>query len=161
MNTKRSVVVSGEASETDSEDNNILDSSPVQHTTSYVQGAIIAGEDSESQDEQEESSPDHGSTPSDVRKHLTKEIDQSDSLLHRKLRECNNNFYQDLELLCISNINMAAKDLSVVDQHLLRSQITLQSAITSLKVLNNNSINLKEKLNSIVSLNFLSTVKTL
>ncbi|XP_074041028.1 biogenesis of lysosome-related organelles complex 1, subunit 3 isoform X2 [Leptinotarsa decemlineata] len=115
------VIISGEASETDSEED--FNPKMVHDVTKSVQGAIITGEDSESENGKQ-----------------------------------NSQLHNDIENLCQSTVNKARKNLNDIDQQLLRSQFTVQNAVTSLKSLSVNSLTLKSKLHSLLSANFLSNV---
>ncbi|KAJ8961734.1 hypothetical protein NQ318_021334 [Aromia moschata] len=151
------VIISGEASETDSEDEFCLKTSNLM--TQSVQGAVITGEDSESENENDASiasaiSALHQSNVEEKR------LDEKyDSLFHQKLREYNMRLHNNVESFCQNNINEAEKNLNGIDQHLLRSQLTLQGAATSLKSLSINSLTIKSKLHSLLSGKFLPNVK--
>ncbi|KAJ8922079.1 hypothetical protein NQ315_008720 [Exocentrus adspersus] len=155
-------VISGEASETDSEDesNTTIPKSMFQS----VQGAVVTGEDSESETGKETIYLHDGSIASAVsalnQSNDSKVNDNKyDSLLHQKLKEYNTRLYNDLEGLAQNTINEAGKQLNSIDQQLLRSQLTLQSAVTSLKSLSINSLTMKSKLHSMLSAKFLPNVK--
>lgn len=75
------------------------------------------------------------------------------------LGETNAQFRTNLENFCQNTIGEATKSLSVLDQQLIKSQVTLQNAVTSLKVLNTNSALIKNKLHSMLSAHFLSSVR--
>ncbi|XP_057664056.1 biogenesis of lysosome-related organelles complex 1 subunit 3 [Diorhabda carinulata] len=137
------LVISGEASETDSEDES--PTVKVNNLTNSVQGAVITGEDSESDND----------TYSSV---VPKGEVKYDSLFHQKLREQNEKLKVSFENICQSPVNEAGKTLNLIDQNLIRSQITLQIAVTSLKTLSINSLTIKSKLHSLLSSNFLSNV---
>ncbi|XP_019881265.1 biogenesis of lysosome-related organelles complex 1 subunit 3 isoform X2 [Aethina tumida] len=149
------VVISGEASETDSEDEVVI---PI-NSALGVKGEVVTGEDSESEDENGGSvcsaeSAMHQSHTTDNVKNI-----QYDSLLHQKLRECNIKLHNDIETHCDNCIEEASKTLNVIDQQLLKSQVTLQNAATSLKTLSATSVTLKNKLQSLLSAKFLPNVK--
>lgn len=75
------------------------------------------------------------------------------------LGEYNARLHNDLENLTQNTVNEAGKKLNTIDQQLLRSQLTLQSAVTSLKSLSVNSLTVKSKLHSLLSAKFLPNVK--
>ncbi|KAF2902865.1 hypothetical protein ILUMI_03323 [Ignelater luminosus] len=159
-----SVIISGEASETDSDDEISPRFSRNAMNTS-IQGEIITGEDSESDDENAGSISSAASALTQPERDMDKtealpEINRNESLLHRKLKECNHHLYSDLEMFCQTIISQAGKNLSTIDQQLLKSQITLQTAVPSLRSLNINSALLKERLQSILSSKFISNIKT-
>ncbi|KAJ8973027.1 hypothetical protein NQ317_012632 [Molorchus minor] len=151
----RPLIVSGEASETDSEEEFNL---PPQNMTQSVQGAAIAGEDSESENEND------ASICSAVSALQQTEVDDKqfnetyDSLFHQKLRECNMRLHSNLETFCQNTINEADRNLNMIDQQLLRSQLTLQNAATSLKSLSVNSLTIASKIHFLLSAKFLPNV---
>jgi len=155
-----SVIISGEASETDSDE----DMSPqVSGMITSIQGAVITGEDSESDDENGGSISSAASAlaqPSNdsLKNESGPQANRTESLLHKKLRECNNQLYTDVESFCQNIISQAGKNVSAIDQQLLKSQITLQTAVTSLRSLNISSALLKDKLQSILSSKFIPNI---
>ncbi|KRT78865.1 hypothetical protein AMK59_7985, partial [Oryctes borbonicus] len=133
MSLKNPVIVSGEAPETDSEDEApIPTETPEKHVT--VHGAVILGEDSESEYESESRESAVEAIPSDT--HQPRQDKACNSLLHRKLKECNLKLRWDLEVFTQSNINDASKTLETLEKDLVNSQLTVQAAITSLQMLN-------------------------
>lgn len=160
---KKSIIVSGEASETESEPD-----IPVSPTKSAVHGEVIKGEDSESEEEQGSVSSaisalePTNSNPNPLLKASNSfEYDSKyDTLLHRKLLECNKYLHDQVNHYTETNINEAAKSLSDVEQQLLQSQLTLEGAITSLRSLNVNSIAIRNKLKDVLEGDFLNTIKT-
>ncbi|KAK4882371.1 hypothetical protein RN001_005690 [Aquatica leii] len=155
-----SVIISGEASETDSDEDN---NHNVNDMPTSIQAAIITGEDSESDDENQGSISSAVSvltqTKSEEAKKEVSESDMNKSLLHKKLKECNNQMYTDLESFCQNMINQAGKNLSTIDQQLMKSQNTLQTAVTSLRSLHINSAAIKDRLQNIISSKFLTNIK--
>ncbi|XP_048526596.1 uncharacterized protein LOC125505862 [Dendroctonus ponderosae] len=148
-------IISGEASETESED----ESMPSIHLdlTKSIQGAVILGENSESDNDNE------GSIASAISAIHFNDCDSSscidhDSLFQQKLCESNTSLYNTLESLFQSTIGEAEKTLGSVEHQLLKSQITLQGAVTSLKTLSVNSLTLKNKFHSLLSSNFLPNI---
>lgn len=163
----KNIIIDGEASETDSDEDVRLNSgSTPSAMTRSVQGAIIAGEASESDDE-------HGSSVSSAVSALHQtnlkpvtninRNEQNDekfsSLLHKKLKERNRSLHNNLQIFTHNVINEAAKDLTSIDQQLLKSQVTLQAAITSLRALNQTAFVLKEKQDIAVSSKFFPNVR--
>ncbi|XP_076253241.1 biogenesis of lysosome-related organelles complex 1, subunit 3 isoform X1 [Rhynchophorus ferrugineus] len=151
------VVVYGEASETDSED----ESKPVIkiEMVNSVQGAVIPGEDSESDNENDASIASAVSALHilNLSTDSNENIDY-DTLFQQKLKESNTSLYNNLEHFVQSTINEAGKSLDSIEQHLLKSQITLQGAVSSLKLLSVNSLTLKNKLHSLLSSKFLNNI---
>ncbi|XP_023012793.1 biogenesis of lysosome-related organelles complex 1, subunit 3 isoform X1 [Leptinotarsa decemlineata] len=150
------VIISGEASETDSEED--FNPKMVHDVTKSVQGAIITGEDSESENEFDSVASAISALNQAPQSDRSKEKSPTDSLFHQKLRKQNSQLHNDIENLCQSTVNKARKNLNDIDQQLLRSQFTVQNAVTSLKSLSVNSLTLKSKLHSLLSANFLSNV---
>ncbi|CAH1101861.1 unnamed protein product [Psylliodes chrysocephalus] len=153
MNT--SVVVTGEAPETDSEEeggNNLVNA-----MTKSVQGAVITGEDSES-DTEIEVSVASATSALNHEELLDSNNIKYNSLFHQKLREHNEQLNNSVDNICQSTVNEANKHLNVIEQQLLRSQMTMQNAVASLKTLSINSLSIKSKLHSLLSSNFLANV---
>ncbi|XP_017774504.1 PREDICTED: uncharacterized protein LOC108561045 isoform X3 [Nicrophorus vespilloides] len=122
------LVVRGEASETESEDEpiNITESLSVQATMANSRkGEVITGEDSESDSETEDD---------------------------------NKQLYRDLDGFTTETITKARDVLNTAEQELIKSQITLQGALTALRGLNHNSAAIKNKLRDILSSNFISNI---
>ncbi|KAK9743508.1 Biogenesis of lysosome-related organelles complex 1 subunit 3 [Popillia japonica] len=156
MSAKNPVIVSGEASETDSEEEaQIPEVAQEKHVT--VHGAVILGEDSESEQEMESRASVEEATP--TASNQPRADKTYNSLLHKKLKECNLKLRWDLEAFTQSTINEASKTLETLEKELIQSQLTLQSAISSLQTLNANSNKINRKLHSVVSSSFLSNVK--
>jgi hypothetical protein len=152
------IIISGEASETDSEDE-VPKNEPLMLTTP-IQGAVITGEDSESENENDASICSAVSALNETNTHTKKEdCDKNDSLLHQKLRECNGKLHQDVQSFCQNIVGEAGKNLASIDQQLIKSQLTLQNAVTSLKSLSANSLAIKNKLQSLLSAQFIPNIK--
>ncbi|KAG5891471.1 hypothetical protein JTB14_004414 [Gonioctena quinquepunctata] len=147
------VIICGEASETDSEDDSNLNLNNAM--TKSVQGAIITGEDSESENDIETTT---ASTVSAWKQMPQEKNDTYNSLFHQKLRECNGQLHNDIQHICQNTLNDANRNLNMIEQQLLRSQLTMQNAVTSLKTLSINSLTIKSKLHSLLSSNFLSNI---
>ncbi|XP_044257770.1 biogenesis of lysosome-related organelles complex 1 subunit 3 [Tribolium madens] len=152
------VIISGEASETDSEDEAPKKEPLI--VTAPIQGAVITGEDSESENENDASICSAVSALNEVSSPIKKEnCDKYDSLLHQKLRECNGKLHHDIECFCQNVIGENGKNLISIDQQLIKSQLTLQNAVTSLKSLGANSLSIKNKLHSLLSAQFIPNIK--
>ncbi|KAK5649697.1 hypothetical protein RI129_000726 [Pyrocoelia pectoralis] len=152
-----SVIISGEASETDSDEDNCK--VPDKIMTTSIQAAIVTGEDSESDDENQGSISSAVSVLTQETVKSDREHHKNDSLLHKKLRECNDQLCIDLNMFSQNVISQAGKNLTAIDQELLKSQNTLQTAVTSLRSLHLNSVMIKEKLQTVLSSKFLSNIK--
>lgn len=155
-----SVIISGEASETDSDEDNCKVTDKTMTTS--IQAAIVTGEDSESDDENQGSISSAVSVLTQSTQEAIKsdrEHHKNDSLLHKKLRECNDQLCINLNMFSQSVISQAGKSLTAIDQELLKSQNTLQTAVTSLRSLHLNSVMIKEKLQTVLTSKFLSNIK--
>lgn len=75
------------------------------------------------------------------------------------LGECNGKLHQDIECFCQSVVGEAGKNLTCIDQQLIKSQLTLQNAVTSLKSLSATSLAIKNKLHSLLSAQFIPNIK--
>lgn len=164
---QKSVIVSGEASETDSD--NEAPSSIPSPAKSAIHGEVIKGEDSESEEEQASVTSAFAalgpiiSTPISARKiepNYYENDSKYDTLLHKKLFECNRYLHEQISQFSQYNMTDAAKSLTDVEQQLLQSQLTLEGAITSLRCLNVNSIAIRNKLKHVLEGDFLNTIKT-
>ncbi|CAG9853800.1 unnamed protein product [Phyllotreta striolata] len=153
----KSIVVTGEASETDSEDE-FKDVTLNSSMTKSVQGAVIPGEDSESDNEIDASVASATSALTQCQ-FVANNDPKFDSLFHLKLRECNEHLHSNIENVCQSTINDAARHLSVIDQHLVRSETNVENSVTAVKSLSISSLNIKSKLHSLLSSNFLANLK--
>ncbi|KAJ8935884.1 hypothetical protein NQ314_012600 [Rhamnusium bicolor] len=144
MSSNKPIIISGEASETDSEDESNLTiitySKMFLENDASISSAVSALNQSNVEDKQ-------------VTQH------QYDSLFHQKLKEYNTRLHNDVEGFCQNTINDAGKNLIAIDQQLLRSQLTLQNAVTSLKSLSVNSLTVKNKLHFLLSAKFLPNMK--
>ncbi|XP_017774422.1 PREDICTED: uncharacterized protein LOC108561045 isoform X2 [Nicrophorus vespilloides] len=149
------LVVRGEASETESEDEpiNITESLSVQATMANSRkGEVITGEDSESDSETE------NQLPRAAEKSMNKPKKTYETLLIRKLKDDNKQLYRDLDGFTTETITKARDVLNTAEQELIKSQITLQGALTALRGLNHNSAAIKNKLRDILSSNFISNI---
>ncbi|KAK3931785.1 Biogenesis of lysosome-related organelles complex 1 subunit 3 [Frankliniella fusca] len=89
---------------------------------------------------------------------VSKEDAKYGSLLHKKLRERNSSLRRSVEDFIHSSVGTAARDLNSIDQHLLKSQVTLQEAATSLRILQSNLSHIHSKLSSITSSTYLPSI---
>ncbi|XP_045466116.1 uncharacterized protein LOC123674970 [Harmonia axyridis] len=165
MATKAALpVFDGEASETESEESihiSFYEDNIAVDVNDEVQCLEINGEDSESGDEKASvSSISTTSTITTAKEPIElKSNNRSQSLLHHKLRESNSIFYNDLEDLIKDFVKDNKKSLGEIDHHISKSQTILQGASPSLKNFNCQSVALKNKLETLLSSNFLSNVK--
>ncbi|XP_017774343.1 PREDICTED: uncharacterized protein LOC108561045 isoform X1 [Nicrophorus vespilloides] len=157
------LVVRGEASETESEDEpiNITESLSVQATMANSRkGEVITGEDSESDSETViyTNEPTENQLPRAAEKSMNKPKKTYETLLIRKLKDDNKQLYRDLDGFTTETITKARDVLNTAEQELIKSQITLQGALTALRGLNHNSAAIKNKLRDILSSNFISNI---
>ncbi|XP_044756989.1 uncharacterized protein LOC123315386 [Coccinella septempunctata] len=157
-------VFDGEASETESEESGHItfyDDSITMDIANKVQCLEVTGEDAESGDEKESTSSASTATVQKLVKEpkKVKVNSKSQSLLNFKLRESNSMFYNDMEDVIKEFLKTNEKSLTDIDQHISKSQIILQAANPSLKNLHSQSNSLKNKLETLLSSNFLSNVK--
>ncbi|XP_060523628.1 uncharacterized protein LOC132700377 [Cylas formicarius] len=150
----KSLVITGEASETESEEEAEEIEIDLAHS---IQGAVISGEDSESENETN-ASVDSAISALDQFQ-CQEEKFEKDSLLHQKLRETNNQLYNNIENFTQNLVTDTHKSLGAIDQQLMKSQVVLQGAVSSLKTLSINSLAIKNKLHSVLSSNFLPNVQ--
>lgn len=73
--------------------------------------------------------------------------------------ESNANLQKDLNTLCVNTVQKATNNLNDTEQKLLQSQITIQSAVTSLRSLGSNSTSIKNKLQSVLTCRFIPNIK--
>lgn len=88
----------------------------------------------------------------------SKDETKYNSLLHKKLRERNASLRRSVEDYIHQSVGTAARDLNSIDQHLLKSQVTLQEAATSLRILQSNLSHIHSKLSSITSSTYLPSI---
>ncbi|XP_050295577.1 uncharacterized protein LOC126735586 isoform X4 [Anthonomus grandis grandis] len=150
------LVITGEASETESEEE--ISPELQMHLTNSIQGAVILGEDSESDNENEGSIASAVSALQLLEEISDNEIVDHDSLLQQKLCESNVSLYTNIESFIQSTVDEAGKNLNAIEHQLLKSQITLQGAVSSLKTLSVNSLTLKNKLHSLLTSKFLPNI---
>ncbi|XP_067642666.1 biogenesis of lysosome-related organelles complex 1 subunit 3 [Eurosta solidaginis] len=137
-------LVRGEASESDDE--------------SHLKGANIFA--SEIPGEATESDEDfyEKQTPALVNDRLITETHYKTNLLQRKLIETNISIFKGLSAFVKNFITTASKQLLNTDQLLMKSQVSMQSVLCSLK---NSQINMKqlhEKANDVFSTTFLPNI---
>ncbi|XP_046398849.1 uncharacterized protein LOC124165460 [Ischnura elegans] len=158
-------VVAGEAPESDCEDDVKIVPNSKSSTASTPQGIVVAGEAPESDEENEDagsvsscasvtsvsSTTSHGSKQTSGWRSKSSEGPKYSTLLHKKLRERNMSLHRNISDLTNHTIHNATKDLNAINQGLLKSQVTLQEAATSLHVLLAMTVKLKDSLNVTIS----------
>ncbi|XP_022913188.2 biogenesis of lysosome-related organelles complex 1 subunit 3 [Onthophagus taurus] len=147
--SNKAVIVSGEASETDSDDDIVRGALEYSDVNTF-QASVIQGEDSESDQEIATPKPNM----------IVIKDEYTDSLLHKKLRESNLKLCGNINNLANGVLGQCHKTLSNVEQDLVKCQLTMQSAVSSLQHLTGNSNKIKNNLDGILSSSFLSSIKT-
>lgn len=66
--------------------------------------------------------------------------------------------HQDIDGYIQNIIGEAEKNLNLIDQQLIKSQVTIQSAVTSLKSITLNSLAIKNKLQNLLSAQFIPNI---
>ncbi|XP_046668872.1 uncharacterized protein LOC124359837 [Homalodisca vitripennis] len=157
---EKAFVILGEASESDGEDDektvlSVVRSTGKSSSQSLSKGVIVAGEASESESESEETCREaffakSGAVTNDPEEdHL--QSTQYDSLLHKKLRECNRSLHNNVCTESRQNLVNAIKVLNSTNQQLLVTQIQIQDAATSLSRAFNQLTKLSENLNTLLA----------
>ncbi|XP_049806636.1 biogenesis of lysosome-related organelles complex 1 subunit 3 isoform X1 [Schistocerca nitens] len=165
---KKPYIVSGEAPESDSGGEEFaVSDAPFQQagtsSASNLQGIIVAGEAPESDEEREEpgsvssissaaSVSSETSLTTNVKKGYKGKKSESkySSLLHKKLRERNISLYKNISEFAYSTLTSAGRDLNLTNQQLLRSQVQLQEAATSLHILQSHLTQLHTKIAAVL-----------
>lgn len=150
MSIKTSIV-SGEAAETDSEDESSDITNAFTKMAASIPGEIVNGEDSESDtDSTLNKTPKIVAQPAEISVNPLPPKKKFDSLLHKKLCENNTTVYKNMNNFFTSHANDANLSLNHTDRQLMKSQLTLQAALNSLRLLHTNSVAIKNKLRNIV-----------
>ncbi|XP_049783900.1 biogenesis of lysosome-related organelles complex 1 subunit 3 isoform X1 [Schistocerca cancellata] len=173
---KKPYIVSGEAPESDSGGEEFaVSDAPFQQTgtssASNLQGIIVAGEAPESDEEREEpgsvssissaaSVSSETSLTTNVKKGYKGKKSESkySSLLHKKLRERNISLYKNISEFAYSTLTSAGRDLNLTNQQLLRSQVQLQEAATSLHILQSHLTQLHTKIAAVSTSAFIPQI---
>ncbi|XP_033312763.1 uncharacterized protein LOC117236881 isoform X2 [Bombus vosnesenskii] len=82
------------------------------------------------------------------------------SLLHKKLHECNETLDKDLIQMVDGTIGNATQELSTVNKQLLRSELILQEAVSQLRSAGNRVRDTSTALHQLIDGNFISSIKT-
>nr|XP_034188689.1 uncharacterized protein LOC117608149 [Osmia lignaria]XP_034188690.1 uncharacterized protein LOC117608149 [Osmia lignaria]XP_034188691.1 uncharacterized protein LOC117608149 [Osmia lignaria]XP_034188692.1 uncharacterized protein LOC117608149 [Osmia lignaria] len=163
----KAVVVSGEASESDDDGGSIVTDTgfPSVQTPKYC-GTIISGEASESDDD--------GTSFSSVIDAVDAmacmpyaEVPKSkkcsvkyNSLLHKKLYECNKTLDRDFTQMVEGTVNTAIQELSTVNRQLLKNELILQEAVCQLRIACSRTKDASNALQQLIDSNFLHSIKT-
>lgn len=165
MDTK-AVIISGEAPESDDEISVKTGMGFPAILASNSCGTMIQGEARESDDENNSvSSASYAIDPStcsyaDVRAHRSeKSCVKYNSLLHKKLRECNKLLDRDVQSLLSSTITSAVEELTETNKQLLKSELVLQETVNKLQASATQFEDTLSSLQRIVDEDYFKTVK--
>ncbi|XP_076376465.1 uncharacterized protein LOC143259177 [Megalopta genalis] len=165
----KAVVVSGEAPESDDDSANVATGMEFSSTRNpnYC-GTIISGEAPESDDDGTSLSSISGAVDAiacmpytDIKIPKSKKYSiRYNSLLHKKLYECNKTLDKDLVQMIEGTIDAATQDLSCVNRQLLKSELILQEAVCQLRSACIRTKDTSSVLHQLMDVNFLHSVKT-
>ncbi|XP_053974658.1 uncharacterized protein LOC128874207 [Hylaeus volcanicus] len=165
----KAVVVSGEAPESDDDNTNITTGIgfPSVRSPNHC-GTIISGEAPESDDDGTSLSSISGAVDAiacmpyaDIKIPKSKKYSiKYNSLLHKKLHECNETLDKDLMQMTEETIGTAVQELSSINRQLLRSELILQEAVCHLRSAGNRTKDASSVLHQLVDANFLHSIKT-
>ncbi|XP_008544051.1 uncharacterized protein LOC130666267 [Microplitis mediator] len=164
MDTK-AIVVPGEAPESDEETHEI----PIGFTFKYIKntsGKIISGEATESDDDGASWSSvsaaiDATTCPPymDIKSTSKKSSIKYNSLLHKKLHECNESLRTDIVGLTEGTINAGIQELMGINKQLVKSELTVQEAACQLRNASARWNEASSALFQLIDANFLNTIK--
>lgn len=164
----KAVVVSGEASESDDDSASIVTDVgfPSVQTSQYC-GTIISGEASESDDDGTSFSSVIEAVDAmacmpyaEVKVPKSKTSIKYNSLLHKKLHECNKTLDKDLTQMVEATVDTAIQELSTVNRQLLKNELILQEAVCQLRSACNRTKDVSNALQQLIDSNFLHSIKT-
>ncbi|XP_003696915.1 uncharacterized protein LOC100867416 [Apis florea] len=163
----KAVVVSGEAPESDDDSASIVTGIgfPFVRTPNYC-GTIISGEAPESDDDGTSLSSVSGAVDAmtcipEMKIPKSKKCSiKYNSLLHKKLHECNETLDKDLIQMVDGTIGVATQELTTVNKQLLRSELILQEAVSQLRSACNRTKDASNTLLQLINENFISSIKT-
>ncbi|TGZ51095.1 uncharacterized protein [Temnothorax longispinosus] len=166
----KAVVVSGEAPESDDDASNIVTGLgfPTTRTPSTYCGTIISGEAPESDDDLTSLSSVSGAVDAmacppytDLKIPKSKKSSiKYNSLLHKKLHECNETLNRDILQMIEGSITTSVQELSAVNRQLLRDELVLQEAVYQLRNASGRMKDASDALRQLIDDNFLHSVKT-
>ncbi|EZA46761.1 hypothetical protein X777_02022 [Ooceraea biroi] len=164
----KATVVSGEAPESDDDASSIvagLGFLTMQTPSTYC-GTIISGEAPESDDGNLSSisgAVDVMACPPYTDFKIPKSKKSSikyNSLLHKKLHECNETLDRDILQMTEGTITTSIQELSTVNRQLLRSELILQEAGCQLRNASSRVRDASNTLRQLINDNFLHSIKT-
>ncbi|CAL1674892.1 unnamed protein product [Lasius platythorax] len=166
----KATVISGEAPESDDDVSNIATGLgfPSIRTPSTYCGTIISGEAPESDDDLTSLSSISGAmdamacppyTDLKIQKSKRSSI-KYNSLLHKKLHECNETLDRDILQMTEGTIATSVQELSTVNRQLLRSELVLQEAVCQLRNASSRIKDASDVLHQLIDDKFLNSIKT-
>ncbi|XP_070155927.1 biogenesis of lysosome-related organelles complex 1 subunit 3 [Polyergus mexicanus] len=167
----KATVISGEAPESDDDASSIIATGlgfPSMRAPSTYCGTIISGEAPESDDDLTSLSSISGAmdamacppyTDLKIAKSKRSSI-KYNSLLHKKLHECNETLDRDILQMTEGTIANSVQDLSTVNRQLLRSELVLQEAVCQLRNASSRIKDTSHALHQLINDNFLNSIKT-
>ncbi|XP_050525831.1 uncharacterized protein LOC126896780 isoform X3 [Daktulosphaira vitifoliae] len=81
-----------------------------------------------------------------------------DTLLHRKLKEKNMQFYSNISILSTLMYSNAVNELNETDQQLVKAQVLLQETVNSWKYIEQNLSHVRRKLTDILSEDYIPKI---
>ncbi|XP_043280479.1 uncharacterized protein [Venturia canescens] len=164
----RAVIVPGEAPESD--DDTVGVSTGTKFAIAqerHASGTIISGEATESDDDgmswsSASAAIDVTACPpySDTqRSHSNKSFIKYNSLLHKKLHECNESLSRNVVRLSEGTISQGIQELMAVNRQLVKSESTVQESACQLRNASNQWRNASNALFQLIDANFLSSIK--
>ncbi|KAJ8683476.1 hypothetical protein QAD02_019268 [Eretmocerus hayati] len=164
MDTK-AVIISGEAPESDDESSSIKTGLSFPSVlASGSCGTIIQGEARESDDETN-SVASYVVDPAtcsyvDVKHRKSeKSCVKYNSLLHKKLRECNKSLNKNIHELLSTTVTSAMEQLVDTNKQLVKSELVLQDTVSKLQIASTHFESSLETLSQIVDEDYFQTVK--
>lgn len=165
----KAVVISGEAPESDDDTASITTGVGFSSTrTPNYCGTIITGEAPESDEDGTSLSSISGAVDAmtcppyaDIKIPKSKKSSvKYNSLLHKKLRDCNETLNKDIIQMTEGTVINSVQELSAVNRQLLRNEIVLQEAVCQLRNASNKSKDASNALSELIDTRFLDTIKT-
>lgn len=164
----KATVISGEAPESDDDLASIATGMefPALKSPNY-RGTIISGEAPESDDDETSLSSVSGAIDAMAcAPYAISKVPKSkrcsvkyNSLLHKKLRDCNKTLDSDLLQTAEGTVNAAVQELSLVNRQLLKSELILQEVVCQLQSASKRAKSTTEILDQLIDANFLHSVR--
>lgn len=164
----KAVVVSGEASESDDDTSGIVTGLgfPARQTPTYC-GTIISGEAPESDDDLTSLSSISGAVDAmacppymDLKIAKSKKTSiKYNSLLHKKLYECNETLDRDILQMTEGVITTSIHEMSAVNRQIMRSELVLQEAVYQLRNASGRMKDASDALHQLINDKFLYSIR--